>query len=61
MLEAGLSPEVAMKWTGHRSRSMLFRYQLIKKEKMAEDFGRLEAYRRESKAKAKSRKIVAMK
>jgi integrase len=61
MLEAGLAPSVAMKWTGHQTQSMLERYQLIKKEVLADGFGKLEAYRATNKAKAKSRKIVAIK
>ena len=62
MLEAGLAPSVAMKWTGHQTQSMLERYQLIKKEVLADGFGKLEAYRATAKAKAaKSRKVVAMK
>ena len=61
MLEAGLAPEMASALTGHKTLSMLRRYQLIKTEKVADAFSELEAYRRESKAKAaKSRKVVAM-
>jgi len=63
MLEAGLSPEVACAWTGHKSPSMLRRYQLIKTDKKADGFSALEAYRATQKAKvaAKSKKIVAIK
>jgi integrase len=60
MLEAGLAPSVAMKWTGHETQSMLERYQLIKKKVLADDFGKLEAYRTVAKSKAKSRKIISI-
>lgn len=45
MIEAGLSPIVAMKWTGHRTQKMLERYGIIKVEKMAEGFTETELYR----------------
>jgi len=61
MLEAGLAPQMAMALTGHKTESMLRRYQLIKTEKIADAFSALEAYRATSKVKAKSRKVVAMK
>jgi hypothetical protein len=60
MLEAGLAPELACALTGHKSFSMLRRYQLIKTEKIADAFSALEAYRTAAKAKAKSRKVVAI-
>jgi hypothetical protein len=62
MLEAGLTPEMACALTGHRSLSMLRRYQLIKTEKVADAFSELEASRATAKAKAaNSPKVVAMK
>ena len=62
MLEAGLAPTVAMKWTGHQTQSMLERYQLIKKDVLADGFGKLGAYRATAKAKAAtSQKVVAIK
>ncbi len=63
MLEAGLAPELACALTGHKTQSMLRRYQLIKTEKVADGYSQLEAYRATNKAKAaaKPRKVVAMK
>ena len=64
MLDAGLAPELAMALTGHKTQSMLRRYQLIKTEKVADAYTQLEAYRADEpkpKPAAKSRKVVAMK
>jgi integrase len=59
MLEAGLSPQMAMKWTGHTTQKMLERYGLIKPDKMAEGFTELELYRAKEQAKTKSN-VIAM-
>jgi len=59
MLEAGMSPQMAMKWTGHKTQKMLERYGLIKPDKMAEGFTELEVYRAKEQAKSKSN-VVAM-
>lgn len=59
MLEAGLSPQMAMKWTGHKTQKMLERYGLIKHDKMAEGFTELELYRAKEQAKTRSN-VIAM-
>jgi|SRR5579871_6007219 len=53
MLEAGMSPLMAMKWTGHKTQKMLERYGLVKPDKMAEGFSELELYRAKEQARAK--------
>jgi len=67
MIESGLSPVIAMKWSGHKTQKMLERYGIIKPDTLAEGFTQTELHRakeqqkEKAKAEAQGARVVAIK
>jgi len=60
LIRAGVPIQTAKKWSGHKTDSMLERYNIIETDEMVAAFTQTEKYRETAAKAEQKRKVVAM-